>query len=325
MSRENRWSEYSNHRRPHWQKNTMNQNIAFPRRWWKFHESLPPKTPPRYSFSQNVWIWAKTSVSQRLAHEQEGGDNEQKKTLDELLPKEYLEYQRVFEKEASERLPDPRPWDHTIDLKPDFVARDCKLYPLSPSEQKKLNECLEENLSKGYIRPSKSPMALPFFFVSKKDSDTLWPCQDYQYLNNRTVKNTYPLPLVGDLLNKLKGACWFTKMDIWWGYNNVRIKEGDQWKAAFKTNKGLFKPMVMFFGLCNSPATFQAMMNETFWDMLDKGWIVIYMDDILIFSKNEEEHRKRTLHVLQRLKENNLSDKLLCSVPFLGLRFFPEI
>ena len=92
------------------------------------------------------------------------------------------------------------------------------------------------------------------------------------------------------LLNKLKGAHWFTKMDIQWGYHNIRIKEGDQWKAAFKTNKGLFEPMVMFFRLCNSPATFQAMMNETFWDMLDEGWIVIYMDNILIFLKSEEEH-----------------------------------
>ena len=83
---------------------------------------------------------------------------------------------------------------------------------------------------------------------------------------------------------------WFTKMDIRWGYHNVRIKDGNQWKAAFKTNKGLFEPTVMFFWLCNSPATFQAMMNEIFKDMLDKGWIVIYMDDILIFSRDQEEH-----------------------------------
>ena len=109
------------------------------------------KDSPRYSFGQNVWIRAKTSISQRLAHEQEGENDGQKKMLDELLPKEYLEYRRVFEKEASERLPDPRPWDHAINLKPDFVARDCKVYPLSPSEQKKLDEFLEENLSKGYI------------------------------------------------------------------------------------------------------------------------------------------------------------------------------
>ena len=137
-------------------------------------------------------------------------------------------------------------------------------------------------------------MALPFFFVSKKDADALRPCQDYQYLNNGTIKNTYPLPLVGDLLDKLKGAQWFTKLDIRWGYHNIRIKDGDQWKAAFKTNKGLFEPTVMFFGLCNSPATFQAMMNEIFKDMIDEGWIIIYMDNILIFSKDLDEHQKWT-------------------------------
>ena len=216
------------------------------------------------------------------------------KRLDELLPPEYLEYRHLFEKEASERFPEPRPWDHAIDLKPDFIPQDCKVYPLSPIEQQKLDEFLEENLAKNYIRPLKSPMASPFFFVEKKDSEALQPCQDYWYLKEGTIKNAYPLPLIGDLLDKLKGAQWFTKMDIRWGYHNIRIKDGDQWKAAFKTNKGLFEPMVMFFGLCNSPATFQAMMNEIFKDMLAEGWIVIYMDDILIFSKDREKHRERT-------------------------------
>jgi hypothetical protein len=150
----------------------------------------------------------------------------------------------------------------------------------------KLDEFLEENLQKGYIQPSKSPMASPFFFVSKKDSDALRPCQDYRYLNDGTVKNVYPLPLVGDLLDKLKGVNIFTKLDIRWGYHNIRIKEGDKWKGAFKMNKGLFKPTVMFFGLCNSPATFQAMMNDIFRDMLNKGWLInhLLMEDILIYS-----------------------------------------
>jgi hypothetical protein len=125
-------------------------------------------------------------------------------------------------------------------------------------------------------------------------------------LNEGTIKNTYLLPLVGDLLDKLKGAQWFTKLDIRWGYHNVRIKEGDEWKAAFKTNRGLFEPTVMFFGLCNSPATFQAMMNEIFKDMIDEGWIEIYMDDILLHSKHLKEHQERTRRVLQRLQDNDL-------------------
>ena len=105
---------------------------------------------------------------------------------------------------------------------------------------------------------------------------------------------------------KLKGSKYFTKLDIRWGYNNVRIKEGDEWKAAFITNKGLFEPTVMFFGLCNSPATFQAMMDDYFRDMINKGWIAIYMDDILIHAKTKKDLKDRMKRVLQRLKEHHL-------------------
>jgi hypothetical protein len=199
-------------------------------------------------------------------------------------------YKSVFEKEASERFPESQPWDHAIDLKPDFIPKDCKVYPLTLAEQTKLDKFLKENLRKGYIRPSTSPMASPFFFVSKKDSDALRPCQDYQYLNDGTMKNVYPLPLVSDLLDKLKGTNIFMKLDIRWGYHNIRIKEGNEWKGAFKTNKGLFEPTVMFFGLCNSLVTFQVMMNDILRDMLNEGWLIIYMDDILIYLNNPEEH-----------------------------------
>jgi len=230
-----------------------------------------------------VWIKAKTSISQELVH----------KTIDDKakvkLPEVYAEYRMVFEKEASERMPEHKPWDHAIDLKPDFIPKDCKVYPLSPKEQKEQDKFLEENLRKGYIRPLKSPMASPFFFVSKKDSKKLRPCQDYRRLNEGTIKNAYPLPRVDELLDKLKGAKYFTKLDLRWGYNNVRIKIGDEWKAAFKTNKGLFEPLVMFFGLCNSPATFQNMMNDIFLMETNEGWILIYIDDILIFSKEKED------------------------------------
>ncbi|GBE78624.1 reverse transcriptase-rnase h-integrase [Sparassis crispa] len=148
-------------------------------------------------------------------------------------------------------------------------------------------------------------MASSFFFIGKKDG-ALRPCQDYRCLNEEMVKNAYPLPLISELMDQLKGASIFTKMDLRSGYNNIRVKDGDQWKGTFKTNRGLFEPMVMFFGLCNSPATFQMMMNALFEDMIDEGWIVIYMDDILIFSNNLEEHRIRTRRVLQRLKDNDL-------------------
>jgi len=117
-------------------------------------------------------------------------------------------------------------------------------------------------------------MASPFFFVSKRDTGKLWPCQDYWYLNEWTIKNAYPLLLMSKINDKLKGARYFTKLDIQWGYNNIWIKKGDEWKAVFKTNRGLYKPMVMFFGMCNSPATFQAMMDSmrTLFSPTDSWW-----------------------------------------------------
>ena len=184
-------------------------------------------------------------------------------------------------------------------MKPGFEPWSFKSYNLTPEEHEQQELFIKENLKKGYIQPLKSPMASPFFFVSKKDG-RLRPTQDYWYLNQWTIKNAHPLPLISDIMNKIKasGAKYFTKFDIQWGYNNIRIKEGDQWKAAFKTNLGLFKPMVMFFGLCNSPATFQAMMNDILKDKINDGWFIVYMDNILIFSKTKDWLEEMTKWVL---------------------------
>ena len=148
-------------------------------------------------------------------------------------------------------------------------------------------------------------MASPFFFVKKKDGK-LRPCQDYRYLNDWMVKNAYPLPLISDIMDRLKGAKYFTKFDVQWGYNNIRIRKGDEWKAAFKTNRGLYEPMVMFFGMCNSPATFQAMMDGTFEDIVEEGFVLIYMDNILIFARSKEHLEQLTKQVLQHLRESDL-------------------
>ena len=129
--------------------------------------------------------------------------------------------------------------------------------------------------------------------------------QDYQYLNEHTVQNNYPLPLISQLVDKLKGSQYFMKIDLQWGYNNVRIKEGDEWKAAFVCHRGSFEPTVMFFGLCNSPATFQTMMNKIFADMEDV--VVVYIDNIMIFTKGSlAEHQAKVKEVLQCLCDNNL-------------------
>jgi len=161
----------------------------------------------------------------------------------------------VFIKEDFNILLEHRQWDYAIELIPGSEPKSLKVYPLSPVEQKELDSFLEENLCTGRIHPSKSPMAAPVLFIKKKDG-SLWLVQDYQVLNSMTVKNKYPLPLISKLISQLHGAKYFTKLDVCWGFNNVCIKPGDEWKAVFQTNRGLFKPLVMFFGMTNSPATF---------------------------------------------------------------------
>jgi hypothetical protein len=121
-----------------------------------------------------------------------------------------------------------------------------------------------------------------------------------------TIKNRYPLPLIAELIDTLQNAKYFTKLDVRWGYNNVRIKEGDEFKAAFRTNRGLFEPLVMFFGLTNSPATFQTMMNDIFHIEIKQGHVLIYLDDILILDRELDQHHKHVREVIQQLRENQL-------------------
>ena len=173
------------------------------------------------------------------------------------IPAEYQRHWKVFSEEESHRFPPSRVWDHAIDLKEGAPQKiDCKLIPMTSGEDEALREFLAEQTKKGYIRESKSPYASPFFFIKKKDGK-LRPIQDYRKLNAQTIQNRYPLPLIPELIAEVQDTWVFTKFDIRWGYNNVRIKEGDEHKAAFKTKYGLFKPRVMFFGLTNSPATFR--------------------------------------------------------------------
>jgi len=143
------------------------------------------------------------------------------------------------------------------------------------------------------------------FFIKKKDG-SLWLVQDYRILNAVTVKNRYPLPLISELVSQLHRARYFTKLDVRWGFNNVRIKPRNEWKAAFHTNRGLFEPLVMFFGMTNSPATFQTMMNDIFRTLIAEGIVVVYLDDILIFTKTEEEHEQAVWRVLEVLMEHKL-------------------
>jgi len=195
----------------------------------------------------------------------------------------------VFAKEDFDILPEHRKWDHAIELIPGAEPKLSKVYPLSLLEQAELDAFLEENLYTRRIQLSKFPIVAPMFFIKKKDG-SLWLVQDYRALNAMTIKNRYSLPLISELVFQLRRARYFTKLDVCWGFNNIRIKPRDKWKVAFHTNCSLFEPLVMFFGMTNSPATFQTMINDIFRTLIAERIVVVYLDDILIFMKTEEEH-----------------------------------
>src|SRR6266436_2439844 len=213
---------------------------------------------------------------------------------------QYHDFRDVFSKEAFDELPPWKAWDHGIDLTPGTELPCSWTFPLSPAEQKELDDFLCENLVNGCIHPSKSPMGAPVFFIKKKDG-SLCLIQDYWKLNKIMVKNSYPLPLISNILTCLHNTKFFTVLNLQWGFNNVWIKEGDEWKAAFQTNRGLFKPTIMFFRLCNSPATFQTMMNDILHEFIHNSKVICYMDDIVIYSCTLSDHRWSIHQILTTL------------------------
>jgi Reverse transcriptase (RNA-dependent DNA polymerase) len=142
----------------------------------------------------------------------------------------------------------------------------------------------------------------PFSFIEKKDG-SLQPVQDYRQLNAMTILDQYPIPRIINTVQKLTHSYWFTKLDVQWGYNNICIKQGDEWKAAFITEFGLYEPLIMFFGLCNSTATFQRMMNDIFKDLMESRKVIVYLDDILIHTAGLlKDHVSMVRRVLQVLR-----------------------
>ena len=226
-------------------------------------------------------------------------------------------------------MPTRKIWDHTIDMKEEFVLRKGKVYPLLREEREEVHEFVQEQLRKGYIKPSKSPQMAPVFFVEKKDGNKRM-VQNYRYLNEWTIKNNYPLSLISDVVENIGIKKVFTKMDLEWGYNNVWIKEGDEQKAAFTMPEGSFEPMVMFFRLTNSLATFQAMMNELLRDLINTGKVAAFIDDVIVGAKTEEEHNEIVAEIIKRLEENNLyvmpekCKQKIREVGFLGVVIEPD-
>ncbi|QRW10167.1 Transposon Tf2-7 polyprotein [Ceratobasidium sp. AG-Ba] len=208
------------------------------------------------------------------------------------------------------------------------LPKPAKVYPLSPIESRTIKEFIDQELADGKIRPSKSPIASPCFFVKKKDG-SLRLVTDYRKINNITIPDQFPMPLQVELVDQVKNAKIYSKLDLRWGFNNIRIKEGDEWKTAFRTAYGIYEYLVMPFGLKNAPAVLQRMMNDIFRHLLGVT-VVVYMDDILIFSEKEEDHAEHVKEVLKILRENNLYTKLskceffVKKVIFLGLVITPE-
>ncbi|KAF7773493.1 transcriptional regulator family: Zinc finger, CCHC-type [Agaricus bisporus var. burnettii] len=252
------------------------------------------------------------SFEPRIRRLQSNEDTEEKEpdpTNPEDLPAYMKPFAHLFNKKNFDKLPERTEWDHEINFMENAPTEiSSKVYSMTPLEREELDKFLDENLATNRIRPSKSPYAAPCFFVPKKDG-SLRLCQDYRKLNDITIKDKTPLPLISEVLDQLKDAKVFNKLDIIWGYNNVRIREGDEWKAAFLTNRGLFEPTVMFFGMSNSPATFSRMMATIFREMIQEGSLANYMDDFIIPAKDDEELEARTIRFLKIAEKHNLSFK----------------
>jgi hypothetical protein len=242
-------------------------------------------------------------VKMDMVNQEQVTSSSNHKSIHRLL----AEFADVFPVDLPAGLPPPRDVDHRIDLIPGSAPPFRPTYKMSPLELDELNKQLTELISKEFIQPSKSPFGAPVLFVKKKDGSTRM-CIDYRALNKITIKNKYPLPRVEELFDRLLGAKYFSKLDLRSGYHQVRIEPDDIPKTAFRTRYGHYEFKVLPFGLTNAPATFMQMMHQLFRDYLD-NFVVIFLDDILIYSKTEAEHMEHIKLVLQRLRDSKLFAK----------------
>ena len=264
-------------------------------------DSVPNTT--KYRNSKEDILHSDSTLEQKLG--QAAKISESPQANDPFVQK----YPEVFQEQLADILPEHRPYDMKINLIPGAEIPHAKIYNLSPLEEEAMKLYCETELKKGFIRRSTSPAGAPCFFVKKTDGKSLRMCVDYRALNKITVKNRFPLPLIQDLVRTLSKAKIYTALDLRGSFNLVRIAEGDEWKTAFSTRFGHYESLVMPYGLTNAPATLQNMMNDLFKDMLGI-FVLIYLDDIIIFSNSPEEHEKHVESVLERLRDNKLYCRL---------------
>ncbi|GJP74954.1 hypothetical protein CLOP_g5462 [Closterium sp. NIES-67] len=223
--------------------------------------------------------------------------------LAELIRK----YPEIFPEDLPAGLPPSRPEDHRIELEPGAQPTVQRQFRLSQPELEELQQQLDYLLTKGFIRPSTSPYAAPILFTPKKDGGFRM-CIDYRALNRITIKSRYPIPRADDLLDQLCGAKFFSKIDLRGGYHQIRVAAEDCHKTAFRTRYGSYECLVMPFGLTNAPSTFQMTMNGVFRELLDKC-VIIYLDNILIYSRSREQHLQDLDAVFTLLHKNRLITK----------------
>ncbi|GJT49029.1 putative reverse transcriptase domain-containing protein [Tanacetum coccineum] len=254
----------------------------------------------------------------QISAKKEEDKSEGKQIKDVPIVRDFLE---VFPEDLP-GLPPARPVEFQIDLIPGAAPVARAPYRLAPSEMKELSEQLQELSDKGFIRPSSSPWGAPVLFVKKKDG-SFRMCIDYRELNKLTVKNRYPLPRIDDLFDQLQGSSIYSKIDLRSGYHQLRVREQDIPKTAFRTRYGHYEFQVMPFGLTNAPAVFMDLMNRVCKPYLDK-FVIVFIDDILIYSKDKKEHEEHLKAILELLKKEKLYAKFskcefwIPKVQFLG-------
>jgi len=242
----------------------------------------------------------------RIELEEEGG------VQLETWPKPYWHYKELFEEKKAKMLAPRRTFAHAINLKEGAELPWGPIYPISGHQLNELDKSLKKMIAEGKIADSESPYGAPILFVPKPDG-RLRLCVDYRNLNKLTLLNKYPLPLMDELQGRVTGAKVFTKLNLKDGDHLIRMRKGDEHKAAFRTGYGQYEYTVMPFGLVNAPSTFQTMIKKILRELLAHR-VVVYLDDILIYSENMDAHIKLVQKVLSRLKQHDLAVSLNKSV-----------